>query len=223
MEGEYKAIRVFYQKLSGARYISHLDITRCMQRAIKRAGIPAWHTQGFNPHIYLTFALPLSLGQESESESMDLRITQEVSFDEIKDSFNAVLPPDLRVVAVTEQIYKPETISCCLYEMTITAADVNSEQLKKWFDEFWKQEAIIVEKRTKRGMTSIDLKKEIELVFVGIETGELIVKVKSAAGVSQNVNPALLTESFVSFCGFSGMNANIVRKGVYMKDGNRFA
>ena len=53
-------IRVFYHKTSRAKYISHLDIMRCMQRAVVRAGLPVWYTEGFNPHIYLTFSLPLS-------------------------------------------------------------------------------------------------------------------------------------------------------------------
>lgn len=222
MDAEYKAIRVFYTKLSRAKYISHLDITRCMQRAIKRGNIPAWYTQGFNPHIYLTFALPLSLGQESESESMDLRLVEDIPFEEIKNRFNSVLPPDLRVIAVTEQVNKPDKIVCCLYEAEITAADVNAQQLEKWFTEFWRQEAITVEKRTKRGMTAIDIKKEIEIVSAGIENGALKLSMKSAAGVEKNVNPALLTDSFISFCGFAGMNADIIRKAVYMKDGKIF-
>ena len=54
-------IRVFYRKTDTAKYISHLDINRCFQRAMKRAGIPLWFTEGFNPHAYLTFPLPLAL------------------------------------------------------------------------------------------------------------------------------------------------------------------
>ena len=69
-------LRVFYEKTGRAKYISHLDINRCMQRALRRAEIPVWYTEGFNPHPYTTFALPLSLGYESLCETMDLRITR---------------------------------------------------------------------------------------------------------------------------------------------------
>ena len=50
-------LRLFYRKRGRAKYISHLDITRCMQRSLKRAGLPVWYTQGFNPHMYMTFEI----------------------------------------------------------------------------------------------------------------------------------------------------------------------
>ena len=54
--------------MNEASYISLLDMQRVMQRELKRSGLPVWHTLGFNPHIYMTFACPLSLGQESRCE-----------------------------------------------------------------------------------------------------------------------------------------------------------
>lgn len=48
-------VRLFFTKLDRAKYISHLDMNRCMSRALKRSGLPVWYTGGFNPHMYLTF------------------------------------------------------------------------------------------------------------------------------------------------------------------------
>ena len=53
--------RIRFTKTGEAKYISHLDLYRFMLRALKRAKLPVWHTEGFNPHVYVTFALPLSL------------------------------------------------------------------------------------------------------------------------------------------------------------------
>ena len=47
--------RVFYKKQGRAKYISHLDLVRCISRALKRSKLPVWHTLGFHPHVYLTF------------------------------------------------------------------------------------------------------------------------------------------------------------------------
>ena len=58
-------VRLRFTKTGEAAYISLLDLQRVMQRAFKRSGLPVWYTQGFNPHIYMTFAAPLALGQES--------------------------------------------------------------------------------------------------------------------------------------------------------------
>ena len=76
-------VRLFFTKLDRAKYISHLDMNRCMSRALKRSGLPVWYTGGFNPHMYLTFPLPLSLGCESVYECVDLKMTQKVDFDTI--------------------------------------------------------------------------------------------------------------------------------------------
>ena len=61
-------IRVWFAKRDEACYISHLDLQRVVQRALKLARVPVWYTQGFNPHIYLTFAMPLPLGVFSEAD-----------------------------------------------------------------------------------------------------------------------------------------------------------
>ena len=92
-------IRVFYRKTDTAKYISHLDINRCFQRAMKRAGIPLWFTEGFNPHAYLTFPLPLALGYESLCECVDFRLTQPMEPGEIVDRLNRVLPMGLKAYA----------------------------------------------------------------------------------------------------------------------------
>ena len=66
-------IRIWFTKTGEAFYISLLDLQRVMQRALKRSGLPVWYTLGFNPHIYMTFAAPLSLGQESLAETVDFK------------------------------------------------------------------------------------------------------------------------------------------------------
>ena len=66
-------VRARFSKTGEASYISLLDLQRVFQRALKRSGIPVWYTQGFNPHIYMTFSAPLPLGQESVAECVDFK------------------------------------------------------------------------------------------------------------------------------------------------------
>ena len=63
-----RCVRIWFKKMGMSRYVSHLDLMRAMTRAIRRANLPLWYTEGFNPHPYMTFALPLSLGMESLCE-----------------------------------------------------------------------------------------------------------------------------------------------------------
>ena len=66
-------VRIRFEKVQEASYISLLDMQRVMQRVLKRSGVPVWYTLGFNPHIYMTFSCPLPLGQESLCESVDVK------------------------------------------------------------------------------------------------------------------------------------------------------
>ena len=86
-------VRISFEKKNEASYISLLDLQRVMQRVLKRSGLPVWHTLGFNPHIYMTFACPLSLGQESECECVDVKTEAEApDFEQWKAALNAIMP-----------------------------------------------------------------------------------------------------------------------------------
>ena len=95
-----REVRIRFSKTDRLKYISHLDINRAMSRAFKRADIPLWYTEGFNPHPYMSFSLPLSLGVESMCESVDIRIIDDIDNLEIKRRMNDALPDGLKVIDV---------------------------------------------------------------------------------------------------------------------------
>ena len=98
-----KNIRIWFKKDGACRYISHLDLNRVMLRALHKSKIPIWHTEGFNPHPFATFPLPLSLGFRGVNECMDVKLEdEEFSFKEIIDRLNDCLPPGIRIFDVTE-------------------------------------------------------------------------------------------------------------------------
>ena len=94
-------VRISFEKKNEASYISLLDLQRVMQRVLKRSGLPVWHTLGFNPHIYMTFACPLSLGQESECECVDVKTEAEApDFEQWKAALNAIMPAGIVITHV---------------------------------------------------------------------------------------------------------------------------
>ena len=109
-------LRAVFEKSGRAKYISHLDLNRCMLRVFRRSKLPVWYTEGFNPHPYYSFALALSLGFESSCEIMDFNITDDnMSFDEIRDRLNAVMPEGMRIISVAEQVKKITAITKAEY------------------------------------------------------------------------------------------------------------
>ena len=73
-----RTVRLKFRKVGSLQYISHLDLLRTMQTALRRAKVMMIYSEGFNPHMKITFALPLSIGTESVCEYMDIRTQPDV-------------------------------------------------------------------------------------------------------------------------------------------------
>lgn len=211
MSENAKAIRIFFSKTGRAKYISALDLINCFQRAIRRTDIPVWHTQGFNPHTYVNINLPLALGTEGTRESMDIKLTEEMSFEDVKDKLNKVLPDDIRVIEVAVPVKKHTEIDKSVYEIEIKC---DTEKLKSFFE----LPSIEVEKKTKRGVTTVDLKPHI--LVEAFEENRFILYLPS--GCEFTINPSLLFDAYEKFSGEEIERIDIVRSKILCKDGSEF-
>ena len=83
---------------------------------LKRSGLPVWHTLGFNPYIYMTFACPLSLGQESQCECVDVKTEAEnPDFAQWQTALNAIMPAGIEVYRVEPVKMKADAIAYACY------------------------------------------------------------------------------------------------------------
>lgn len=203
--------RVFFSKMDRAKYISHLDLNHCVQRAMRRSGLPVWQTEGYNPHTYVAFMLPLSLGQEGVCEAMDFRLTEEVPPEEVMRRLNDSLPPDIRITRVAKPNYKNTDIASAEYTVE---TDIDTDK----FTEFVNSEQILTEKKTKKGVSVVDLKPLIS--ELSIKEGEI--KLRLPAGNDFSINPALLFDAYRAAAGESIKRLRIVRTAVFCADGNIF-
>ncbi|MDD3115660.1 MAG: TIGR03936 family radical SAM-associated protein [Anaerovibrio sp.] len=89
------------------RYISHLDYAGVMERAIRRAKLPAAYSEGFNPHIKIAFASALSLGVVSEAEYMDFELTKPLCQPEVFEKLSRALPPGVKLLRL-KQVWEPQ-------------------------------------------------------------------------------------------------------------------
>ena len=85
-------VRIRISKRGRIKFVSHLDMFRTMTRAVRRAGIPLWYTEGFNPHPYLSYLLALPLGVEGVAEPIDIRLVEPMTMEELQNRLNAVMP-----------------------------------------------------------------------------------------------------------------------------------
>lgn len=207
-------VRVLFQKTSRAKYTSHLDTMRTITRALRRSYLPLWYTQGFNPHLYMTFALPIALGCESLCESLDLRMTQEVPMEEVVQRLNQVLPPGIRAVSAAPPEMKPDRIAWADYTVNLLYQGQDMEQLCSQWDSFVAQPSIVVEKRTKKGETQLDIRPLTQILHT--ETAEqcLTVQLRLAAGISTNVSPSLLLKAFYAWSSAQPGGVQVLRTAI---------
>lgn len=192
-----KNVRVWFKKDEQCRYISHLDLNRVMIRAIQKSRLPVWHTEGFNVHPYITFALPLSLGFRGERESMDMRILDDnLKLSVIKDELNKCLPNGLYVFDVTEPKMKPGAISSAKFKMRLSCDEYSVEELYTKLQEMLNAQEILVDKKTKKGVKKIDIKEYFVNAKHYDTEKDVVIRVVLPAGSTTNINPTLLVKAF---------------------------
>ena len=206
-------IRIVFEKRSTAIYMSHLDLMRCMTRALSRAEIPVKFTEGFNPHPYLVFAAPLALGITGEREYFEIKMTEDMPFDEMRERLNGALPLGLKILEVYEAENDFNDIESADYELFVegkTAADWNA---------FFSAETIPTEKKTKRGLETIDMKAEIFGCKAEDRENGVLLHLHLPCGNRRNLSPLLVAKTFAPD---EEIYYTASRIGFYDKKGNRF-
>jgi len=210
-------IRLRLSKTDTAKYISHLDLMSLMSRALQRAGVKLKFSEGFNPHPYLSVALPLPVGCGSICELLDFDAELDPPFEGLPDQINDVLPGGVRIL----EAYAPERkfneitwigMECLLYYSGGVGINI-TEMLKERFS----AESIIVSKRTKRGISDIDIIPFIRDIDI---TGDDVVNL-SAKVTAQNpsINPENILDAIER--GNTGLAPDLVSfKRMEVFDGN---
>ncbi|MEY8562922.1 TIGR03936 family radical SAM-associated protein [Eggerthellaceae bacterium 3-80] len=92
-------LRVTFKKQGRLALLSHLEIARALERAVRRAGLPFAVSQGFSPHMKIAFGAALPVGVGGAAELFDLQLTQYVPADEVLSALQAASVEDLMVTA----------------------------------------------------------------------------------------------------------------------------
>ena len=214
-----KSVRLWFKKDGLAVYISHLDMNRCMTRAVRRADIPLWYTEGFNPHPYMTFLMPLPLGQSGMREPLDIRIEEELSFKEIKKRLNAVMPEGIEIVDVAKPVCKPNEIAAGEYEIDIEfTSEGEAEGFVSGAASVIEGGVLNAEKRSKRGIKTVNLCELIRAFEIKQDGKFVRIKTILAAGNSVNLNAELLMSALYGEFSAQPEKTEIVRTKLLRED-----
>ena len=198
------------------KFVSHLDMNRLMSRIIMRADIPVWYTEGFNQHIYINYAVPLSLGFEGLYEIMDIRLTDDnYPFDTMLERLNGVSVPGIEFVRAAEPVKQTKDICFAGYTLEFDSGEFFSE-----LEGFLSRDSVICQKRDKRGGTKdFDIIPSIKSFEFCGNTARLVL----AAGNSGNLNPSLVMSAFFEQTKTPPAYFTVTRYMLYDGDMNEFA
>lgn len=214
-------VRAVFEKKGRAKYISHLDLNRCMLRTFRRSGLPIWYTEGFNPHPYYSFALALSLGYESGCEILDFNLNKDIPFDVIRDKLNNVMPEGMRIVSVAEQKMKITSIAKAEYSFSLFTE--NTSELLKNINELLESDLILVDKKTKKGIKTVDIKPETEVCKCELTEKSVNMIMRLPAGTQTNYNPNLFFEALIKHGCVPFTAEKICRTGIFCENNEIFS
>ena len=212
-------VRMSFQKTGMAKFISHLDTVRCITRAMKRANVPVWFTEGFNPHAFLTFAMPLSLGFESLCETVDFRLLEETDLNELKDRINNALPVDITVKEIYVYETSPNDIRWAEYKIIFNNPDA---LLLSQAEKILSADEILVLKKSKKGRNKVEkevnIKEHIKSFELIEDDGKLILNTILSSGTSININPMLLISALVKNTETDEQDVDIIKVQSYTEE-----
>ena len=211
-------IRLKFRKKGLSIYYSQLDLQRVMARALKKSGLPVWYSQGFNPHIYMTFTLPLSLGHESECESVDFRLNEEMKEADILKALEGTLPQGIELVSAQAPDYDARSIMFAKYDITLYG---EKEKIIGALNDYAALEQAIVTKVTKKGQKDINLKELVDNIqIIEEKSDEVTFTAIYPAGTPLNINPQLLLDFINENYGVEVVDAFVIRKNLFDKEMN---
>ena len=199
------------------KFVSHLDMNRFMARLIARTNLPVWFTEGFNQHIYLNFAVPLSLGFEGNYEILDIRlIDDDFPLEEIPNILNAVSIPDIEFFGVCEVKKAMKEIGFAEFLVELENLD---ETLVSKINKFFEKDTVLCDKKTKKGgIKQINIMPNIRKAELNKDILTLIL----TAGNEENLNPTLVLTALFEYLGQT-LDYSVTRTMIYDKNLDKFA
>lgn len=192
-----------FEKREGIAYTSHLDVQRTLQRTFRRANIPLAYSKGFNPHPKLSFATALATGYTSSGEWFEVEVSEPIALETFVARVNAAFPNGMRIVQAFVADASIDTLSKLLraacYTMELTFSEpVAPGTVHDAVLGLMAADAIIVDKRTKSGIKSTDIRPDImevlvEDVYENVAHVKVIGRLTASGGLRAETIPLALS------------------------------
>jgi radical SAM-linked protein len=206
-------LRLTFAKTGPARFLSHLEVSSAITRAIKRSGLTIRYSEGFHPHPKVSFAFATAVGMESLEEFTDIQVEDGlIDAAQLLAKINAALPEGLEVRRISCLTVSDQALAKIVRGFRYRAALPPSslpEGLEERIAAFLAGTSFIVERESKDKTTRTDVRPFVDAISCNRETGELEMVLRFGEG--RTVRPAeILTHAL-------GLNPETIRQSVLVK------
>lgn len=214
------------------KFLGHLDMMRYFQKAMRRAKVPIAFTEGYSPHMIMSFAQPLGLGVTSDGEYLDIELEKEMELEEVKQRLNQEMVEGVRILNIVPVLEGKKhsamtLVSGASYEVFLLESEKREEPMRKfpqeWIEKvksFLEQSEISVWKKTKTKEGWMNIRPMIYQMEIKEDKMSLFL----AAGSVENLKPDLVLSSFLNYVSESAQEFSFHyrRKDLFAKENGDF-
>lgn len=221
-----------FTKEDSIKFISHLDLMRTIQKVMRRSELPLEYSKGFNPHIALSIAQPLSVGVYSEGEYMDIVLVEDVACVEVIEKLNAFTARGIKFLHATKipapapnEKKTPQgmaLIDAARYSIKVKYDDTT--KVVEQIDAMMKQNEWTMVKKSKKGEKEVNIKPYVHEMKYWVKDDELVLNILINSGSREHLAPELLVDAIKERTTGATPDyfVNIKREEMYFEKGNKF-
>ncbi|MDR2251524.1 MAG: TIGR03936 family radical SAM-associated protein [Endomicrobium sp.] len=204
-------LRLRFSKRGTVKFISHLEQIEVFRRAARRSNLPLAFTAGFSLQVKSSYGPPLSIGQESASEYIDLYFTQKVDIEEVKKEFVRILPGGFKLLNAKRVPLNFPSIDILSNVAEYEVKDTEIVQTE--IDKFLMQDSIMIEKIKKGEIVTVNAKPLIKEFTIANGT----LKLQLRFGSGKTVKPEAVLNKLLDNKENYGRMYDIERTNLYIE------
>jgi radical SAM-linked protein len=171
--GPEKNYRITFTKIGRSRFLSHLELSSALLRALRRSSLSLSYSAGFHPHPKISFATATSVGMESSQEFVDITAREYRSdFAVLKKEIISALPQGIEVLEIrpltTADAPLAKSLRGFVYELYLPV-DMNAENIatvKEKINNFLATPSFSIQRLSKSKNITKDIRPFVQSVIL---------------------------------------------------------
>ena len=184
--------RLTFSKERSLRWLSHLDLVRAFERAVRRARLPVAYSEGFNPRPRVSFYTQLAVGMTGEAELATIEVTRQMDSKKLVEVLNSGLPEGI-IVHSAEEVEGRRSPAIKGSEYSIEVSGAIRAEIDIALNTLLSNNSVVIERKKEKETRPVDIRPGIESVemlngglilrarLAGVRPSELIDALKQTA------------------------------------------